>query len=233
MVIMGIESKKLKLKVLVEQEELKWKQRSKLFWLQNGDLNSRYFHSHASARKRNNSIDGLRAIDGSWVKDRAGMASMVADYFSKIFSDSDCDVDVCEFARGCWELWESGSLITNQPFHDTLMDVGSRSHVTCTEEFCCISWGIWAARNTMTWKDKNQSPQQVYQHSIRVLRSWKEAMALKDLVRPVGQGSITLQASESTLGPEWICSVNNHKLAMPMDKRPTPKYEDEDAKNHI
>ncbi|KAM7253810.1 hypothetical protein ACFE04_031492 [Oxalis oulophora] len=118
----------------------------------------------------------------------------------------------CEFARGCWELWESGSLITNQPFHDTLMDVGSRSHVTCTEEFCCISWGIWAARNTMTWKDENQSPQQVYQHSIRVLRSWKEAMTLKDLVRPVGQGSITLQASESTLGAEWIFLWASSKL---------------------
>ncbi|KAM7264142.1 hypothetical protein ACFE04_001825 [Oxalis oulophora] len=79
----------------------------------------------------------------------------------------------CEFARGSWELWESGG------------------------------FGL----HTMTWKDENQSPQQVYQHYIRVLRSWKEAMALKDIVRPVGQGSTTLQASESTLEVDWIFSV--------------------------
>ncbi|XP_042988616.1 uncharacterized protein LOC122316148 [Carya illinoinensis] len=37
-------------------EELKWRQRGKQHWLQFGDRNTRYFHLHASQRRRTNTI---------------------------------------------------------------------------------------------------------------------------------------------------------------------------------
>jgi hypothetical protein len=41
---------------LLEQEEIRWNQRSRANWLQNGDRNTSYFHSFATARKKRNCI---------------------------------------------------------------------------------------------------------------------------------------------------------------------------------
>lgn len=45
---------------LLEKREVYWHQRSKQFWLQNGDQNTRFFHKYASTRKANNRITGLK-----------------------------------------------------------------------------------------------------------------------------------------------------------------------------
>ena len=45
---------------LLEQEEIKWSQRSHANWLQNGDINTAFFHSFASARKKRNHIKQLK-----------------------------------------------------------------------------------------------------------------------------------------------------------------------------
>lgn len=52
---------------LLERQEVYWKKRSKQFWLREGDQNTRFFHSFASGRRKNNQIDKLRNKDGEWV----------------------------------------------------------------------------------------------------------------------------------------------------------------------
>jgi len=49
---------------LLEQEELKWKQRAKEDWLRYGDRNTKYIHACANQRKRVNQIDQIRNVAG-------------------------------------------------------------------------------------------------------------------------------------------------------------------------
>lgn len=57
---------KEKLNALLLQEEIYRKQRAKLFWLAEGDENTRFFHAYASARKKTNKISYL--INSEWRK---------------------------------------------------------------------------------------------------------------------------------------------------------------------
>lgn len=56
--------KKDKLNNLIAQEESCWKQREKVYWLRDDEMNSRFFHSYASARKKINTIVSLTHDDG-------------------------------------------------------------------------------------------------------------------------------------------------------------------------
>jgi hypothetical protein len=47
---------------LLEQEEIKWCQRSQVNWLQIRDRNTGFFHCFASARKRRNYIKQLKIL---------------------------------------------------------------------------------------------------------------------------------------------------------------------------
>ncbi|XP_060963958.1 uncharacterized protein LOC115723947 [Cannabis sativa] len=77
-----------KLAEVLAQKEIFWKQRSKQFWLNSGDKNSKYFHSIANSMKRNNSISRLQDSNGDWVTWEAGLANVITSYFHDLFSTS-------------------------------------------------------------------------------------------------------------------------------------------------
>ncbi|KAL5564766.1 hypothetical protein UlMin_027930 [Ulmus minor] len=74
------------LEALKYKEERYWQQRSKDMWLKNGDRNSKFFHRKASARKAKNSIDGLFDSNMKWCEDKVGIAHIVENYFTNLFS---------------------------------------------------------------------------------------------------------------------------------------------------
>ncbi|XP_074347087.1 uncharacterized protein LOC141685909 [Apium graveolens] len=71
---------------LLYQEEAYWKQRAKMFWLTEGDENTMFFHSSASARKKLNHIDHLFDNNGVCIKDQEGMADIIFNHFSNLFT---------------------------------------------------------------------------------------------------------------------------------------------------
>ena len=81
------EVKDLMLKLLA-QEDTFWKQRAKCFWLQEGDSNSKFFHSIAFARKRPNCIKVLYNEDGIYVDNIDDMCEVVLHYFENLISES-------------------------------------------------------------------------------------------------------------------------------------------------
>ncbi|XP_024156414.1 uncharacterized protein LOC112164456 [Rosa chinensis] len=85
-----------KLQSLLYQEELFWRQRSKVTWLKEGDRNTSYFHRKTENRKRKNMLQGLFDEDGQWHDDDSGIAGVVADYFAKMFMASEIDYEAVD-----------------------------------------------------------------------------------------------------------------------------------------
>ncbi|XP_052289376.1 uncharacterized protein LOC127899713 [Citrus sinensis] len=73
---------------LLHSHEIFWKQRAKALWLKEGDLNSRYFHSMASTRKKKNSIVKLRNAQGVWCADSGEIDTLIGTYFTELFSSN-------------------------------------------------------------------------------------------------------------------------------------------------
>lgn len=79
---------KEKLNDLLYHEETYWKQRAKLFWLEEGDTNTKFFHASATSRKKTNLISCLQSESGATVNDHEGMCRIVKDYFEDVFAKS-------------------------------------------------------------------------------------------------------------------------------------------------
>lgn len=60
-----------------------------MFWLAEGDTNSKFFHASATVRKKSNHISFLKDDDGEVVSNHNGICALVRDYFSKVFAGSD------------------------------------------------------------------------------------------------------------------------------------------------
>ncbi|KAK2657078.1 hypothetical protein Ddye_010130 [Dipteronia dyeriana] len=84
-VMESIKSLEAKVEGLLECEELYWKQRSRVNWLEAGDRNTKFFHSRATARKRKNRVDRLFDSRGRIFESEKGLAYVIKDLFSVIF----------------------------------------------------------------------------------------------------------------------------------------------------
>ncbi|XP_062014504.1 uncharacterized protein LOC133731044 [Rosa rugosa] len=85
-----------RLQSLLSQEEIFWRQRSKVQWLKEGDRNTSFFHRKASNRRRKNLIQGLYDEEGTWCEDDARLERVVSSYFTKMFTASELDFEAME-----------------------------------------------------------------------------------------------------------------------------------------
>ncbi|KAL9668937.1 hypothetical protein QQ045_006478 [Rhodiola kirilowii] len=63
------------------REEQMWSQRSRVFWLRDGDNNTKYFHTKASSRRKANRIHQLYNSEGVICDDQAQIQSIACNYF--------------------------------------------------------------------------------------------------------------------------------------------------------
>ncbi|KAK3193193.1 hypothetical protein Dsin_024503 [Dipteronia sinensis] len=87
--------------LLLEQEEIYWRQRSRETWLQSGDRNSKYFHSRASMRKSRNVIHGLFDSENNWRTDKAEIFDVVERYFTDMFRSVSPSNSALDLALDC------------------------------------------------------------------------------------------------------------------------------------
>jgi hypothetical protein len=74
--------------MLLHQDEIHWRQRSREIWLEAGDRNTKYFHQKAKQRRGKNTIRGILDSNGRWCEDEDGMGEIAVQYFNDIFSSS-------------------------------------------------------------------------------------------------------------------------------------------------
>ncbi|XP_028769504.1 uncharacterized protein LOC114726963 [Neltuma alba] len=71
----------MELEEILSQEEVMWIQFSRCKWYHHGDRNTRYFHSMASYRKRQNRIEALQLDSGEWSYDAAEIMNVGRIFF--------------------------------------------------------------------------------------------------------------------------------------------------------
>ena len=98
---------------LLEDEELYWEQQAKAFWLENGDLNTKFFHAQASGRKASNKVSSLIDVKGIVRSDLSMMGSIALSYFRNFFSSGLTNFDGLEISfTDVVSLEENESLIS-------------------------------------------------------------------------------------------------------------------------
>ncbi|XP_048608697.1 uncharacterized protein LOC106363524 [Brassica napus] len=73
----------------LKSEEMFWKQKSRVFWLREGDRNTKFFHALTKQRRARNKITQLVDEDGNIVEDDEGLVVIATSYFRQIFESSD------------------------------------------------------------------------------------------------------------------------------------------------
>lgn len=69
-------------------DDIFWRQRSKVTWAREGDRNTSYFHTAATARKTKNTIHGLFNGSGDWCEKDGEVEAIITDYFGELFQSS-------------------------------------------------------------------------------------------------------------------------------------------------
>jgi hypothetical protein len=81
------------------QEEICWRQKSRIRWLKEGDKCTKFFHQVANANRRHNSIDSL-IVNGLPTSDPNTINSHIVNFYQSLFSESSSwrpSVDNLEF----------------------------------------------------------------------------------------------------------------------------------------
>ena len=85
---------KRRLHDLWDKNERLWRQRSRVEWLKNGDLNTRYFHCKATQRKRRNYVSRLKNQAGVWTSQQDQVPPLFIEYYNSLFNTANpCQVE--------------------------------------------------------------------------------------------------------------------------------------------
>ncbi|CAA7031857.1 unnamed protein product [Microthlaspi erraticum] len=88
----GTSEEALKLKwdlcAAFREEEIYWKQKSRVTWLREGDRNTKFFHATTKQRRARNRITKLKRNDGTWAETDDGIERVATEYFQTLFTSS-------------------------------------------------------------------------------------------------------------------------------------------------
>lgn len=69
----------------LEGEDFKWKHKAKQHWLQQGVQNTRFFHLHATQRRKTNRIDQVRDQHGLLHHEQEQVGALFSSFYTIVF----------------------------------------------------------------------------------------------------------------------------------------------------
>ena len=90
-----------KLEKVTLMEEICWRQKSKVLWLQEGDRNSKFFHRTANSHRRFNTINNL-VVNGELTSNPSTIAAYISLFYKQLYSENEEQrplLDEVEFYR--------------------------------------------------------------------------------------------------------------------------------------
>jgi hypothetical protein len=76
------------IEILMKQEDLRWKQRAKQNWYQNGDRNTQFFHAWADHRRRINHIKAIVDEEGRRWNNKKEIPQVFIAYYQQLFTSA-------------------------------------------------------------------------------------------------------------------------------------------------
>lgn len=113
-------------------EEIYWKQKSRVNWLRSGDRNTKYFHAITKGKRVRNTISSIQYDNGVIYRGQRDIANVAIDYFKKLYTTENIDSRLYEkvfhgFSH-CVGPEMNGDLIrqvTEEEIKTTVMDIGA------------------------------------------------------------------------------------------------------------
>ena len=85
-----------KIELLLQQEDLRWKQRAKQNWYKSGDRNTQYFHAWANQRRRINRIQKVCDTRGREWQHPSEVSQAFLHYYQELFTSGGAqEVEAC------------------------------------------------------------------------------------------------------------------------------------------
>ncbi|XP_074347588.1 uncharacterized protein LOC141686452 [Apium graveolens] len=79
--------------LILDQKEILWRQRSKQFWLNAGDKNTKYFHATCNKRRRLNQIVKLKDESGKWFDWQNGLQALIESFYRDLFTAGQVELE--------------------------------------------------------------------------------------------------------------------------------------------
>lgn len=81
---------------LMGKEERMWRQRARVTYIREGDQNTCFFHSHATQRKRRNSIKKIRNHENVMCSDQEQIVAIFVEFYQQLFTSSNPEVTTAD-----------------------------------------------------------------------------------------------------------------------------------------
>ncbi|XP_017979793.1 PREDICTED: uncharacterized protein LOC18594299 [Theobroma cacao] len=94
--LQNLKQSQAELNDLNREEEVMWRQRSRIEWLRDGDKNTKFFHQRAKERRRKNTVWALKKKDDAWRESQEELLQEASNFFSHLFTSSNPTMEDAE-----------------------------------------------------------------------------------------------------------------------------------------
>lgn len=78
------------LDTILRQEEMFWKQKSRITWLKEGEQNTRFFHTFILIRRRRNNIARIKIDGENWCEDQRLLKAKAREFYLQLYTAEPC-----------------------------------------------------------------------------------------------------------------------------------------------